>query len=163
MTNMTHWAITPTPVDHPDAAEVLRRYFTDIVGRYYGRPATESEVDSAMAGEPSTDLAPPTGLFLVARRDRTVAGCVGLRVVDSETSELTRMFVHPDWRRRRGGSQLIAAAEEAALGLGATVMHLDTRHDLVEARALYAHHGYVEVEPFSDSPYADHWFEKKLS
>jgi hypothetical protein len=58
---------------------------------------------------------------------------------------------------------LIAAAEEAALGLGATIMRLDTRHDLVEATALYAHHGYVEVNPFSDSPYADYWFEKKLS
>jgi GNAT superfamily N-acetyltransferase len=102
-------------------------------------------------------------LFLLARRGATVAGCVGFRLVNAETAELTRMFVHAASRRQGGAAQLIAAAEEAALGLGATIMRLDTRHDLVEARALYVDHGYVEVEPFSDSRYADHWFEKKLS
>jgi hypothetical protein len=27
---------------------------------------------------------------------------------------------------------------------------------------LYARHGYAEVRPFSQGPYADHWFEKHL-
>jgi hypothetical protein len=40
---------------------------------------------------------------------------------------------------------------------------LDTRHDLVEARRLYATHGYVEIPPYSDNPYADHWFDKRLA
>jgi hypothetical protein len=31
-----------------------------------------------------------------------------------------------------------------------------------EAISLYRSSGYVEVEPFNDEPYADHWFEKRL-
>jgi hypothetical protein len=46
--------------------------------------------------------------------------------------------------------------------LGASRVRLDTRHDLVEARRLYAKHGYLEIQPYSDNPYADHWFERQL-
>jgi len=41
-----------------------------------------------------------------------------------------------------------------------TRLRLDTRRDLVEARQLYARHGYTEVRPFSHGPYSDHWFVK---
>jgi ribosomal protein S18 acetylase RimI-like enzyme len=65
-------------------------------------------------------------------------------------------------RGQGGASQLLRAAEEAARGLGAEVMRLDTRHDLVEARGLYAKHGYREIAPYDERRYADHWFEKRL-
>jgi hypothetical protein len=42
-------------------------------------------------------------------------------------------------------------------------LRLDTRHDLAEARRMYARHGYREVAPFNESPYADHWFAKPLA
>jgi hypothetical protein len=38
-------------------------------------------------------------------------------------------------------------------------LRLDTRQDLVEARVLYARHGFREVEPFNTGRYADHWLE----
>jgi len=41
-------------------------------------------------------------------------------------------------------------------------LRLDTRRDLVEARRLYARHGYTEVRPFSAGPYSDHWYEKAI-
>jgi GNAT superfamily N-acetyltransferase len=162
MTDMAPWTIAPEPIGHPDSVAVLRTYFADIVGRYYGRPATGHEVDSAMTDEPGTDLTPPTGLFLVARRDGVVSGCVGVRVLAPEIGGLTKMFVLPDARRQGGASQLIASAEDAARGIGLDIMRLDVRADLVEARALYAALGYKEVKPFSDAKYADHWFEKAL-
>jgi hypothetical protein len=34
---------------------------------------------------------------------------------------------------------------------------------LTEAIALYVSAGYVEVPAFNDEPFADHWFEKRLS
>jgi hypothetical protein len=40
---------------------------------------------------------------------------------------------------------------------------LVARGDLVEARRLYARHGYQAVPPFNDSPYAEHWFAKSFS
>lgn len=42
-------------------------------------------------------------------------------------------------------------------------MILDTRTDLIEARALYARLGYTETERHNEDPYAEHWFTKDLS
>lgn len=159
----TTWTITPTPVDHPDSRAILREYLTDIASRYWERPATEVEVDQALAEAPSADLEPPTGAFLVARLpDGTVAGCAGTRVVRPGLNELTKVYVRPAHRGQGGGARLVAAAEAAARSLGAETLRLDTRRDLVEARALYARTGYTEVEPFNDDKYAEHWFSKTL-
>ncbi|MBB5800619.1 GNAT superfamily N-acetyltransferase [Saccharothrix ecbatanensis] len=155
---MTSWTVQPEPVDSPLAVAVIRTYLADIIERYYGRPATSDEVDQAIADDPTDDLA----VFLVARRDGVVRGCVGFRMVGPESAELKRMFVDPTVRGTGGGATLLSAAERAAVSFGATVIRLDTRSDLVEARALYARHGYREVAPFNDDRYAEHGFEKRL-
>lgn len=153
------WAIEPTPTDHPEAPVVLRRYMTELVSRYYGRPATEPEIEAALAHEPLGELA----VFLLARDERgAVLGCIGLRRLGPGLGELTKVFVAPEARGQGGGAQLIAAAEAAALAAGISTIRLDTRADLVEARALYARHGYAEIPPYNDSEYADHWFQKEL-
>ncbi len=77
-------------------------------------------------------------------------------------AEIKRMFVRVGLRGLGGGSLLLGAAEDTARELGATAVRLDTRRDLVEARALYAEHGYRETAPHSVSVYADHWFTKSL-
>ncbi|WUL20081.1 GNAT family N-acetyltransferase [Amycolatopsis sp. NBC_00355] len=141
----------------------MREYMDEVASRYYGRPATEAELESALADEPGTDLVAPTGAFLLGRRDGVLAGCVGTRVVEPGISELTKMYVKPAHRGSGAAPRLVAAAEDAARRLGARLMRLDTRDDLVEARALYARTGYTEVAPFNDDKYAEHWFEKALS
>lgn len=98
----------------------------------------------------------------MARYDGRPAGCVGVKLVEAHSAEIKRMFVRHDLRGLGGGSRLVGAAESAARELGATTVRLDTRHDLVEARALYSKHGYVETPPYSGSLYADHWFTKSL-
>lgn len=159
----TEWKITAANPVSSDAVAVLRRYFADIAGRYYRRPATDADVDAAMAEEPSGNLVPPEGLFLIGHLDGLARGCVGIRVLSPETTELTRMFVEPGARGHGGGDALLSAAEDAARALGARTMRLDTRTDLVEARRLYAKHGYVEIPAYSDGLYAQHWFEKHLT
>jgi GNAT superfamily N-acetyltransferase len=77
-------------------------------------------------------------------------------------AELTRVFVRPALRGRGGAAVLLRALERAAVGFGLTTARLDTRKDLVEARRLYARHGYVEIPAFNSSPHADHWFGKSL-
>ncbi|MFG1806682.1 GNAT family N-acetyltransferase [Streptomyces sp. NPDC049040] len=153
----------PVPVSHPDAVTLIRRYYAELISRYYGRPTDDAEISEVIGEEPSDDLVPPTGIFLVARTDGAPVGCLGVRVLDSDTVELTRMFVGPEARRRGVAGRLIAAAEGFARDtFCARVIRLDTRADLVEARALYARHGYREIARYNDSPYADHWFEKAL-
>ena len=156
------WTIAPTPVGDPVSIALLREYLFDIGGRYHGRPVSESEMDVVMTEHPSTGLVPPQGVFLLARRGDDLTGCVGVKLNEPGVGTLTRMYVRESARRQGGAVQLIAAAEDAARELGAKIMRLDTRHDLVEARALYARTGYAEVDPFSDDKYAEHWFEKAL-
>jgi GNAT superfamily N-acetyltransferase len=141
---------------------LLREYMTEMVVRYHGRPARPGEVDEAL-GEPPTDagLVAPTGLLLLAHHGDEPAGCAGLRW-GPDWAELTRVFVRPAHRGAGGGAAMLSAIEEHARAAGADRIRLDTRHDLVEARALYARHGYVEIPAYSNGPYAEHWFEKWL-
>jgi GNAT superfamily N-acetyltransferase len=148
--------------DADDARRVLRAYFADLVSRYYERLATDEEIDAALAEEPSDDLAPPHGLFLLAYREQEVVGCGGLRLLPAGLGEVTRLFVVPGARGQGLGALLLDELEGAARARGLSRLRLDTRNDLVEARRLYARHGYAEVPPFSAGPYSEHWFAKAL-
>jgi len=156
-------AITVTSPAAEEGRRILRAYFDDVASRYYGRPATADEIAAAMTEEPSDDLAPPRGLLLVAHEKGGVLGCAGLRLLPGHVAEVTRVFVVPAARRRGLGSRLLNCLEVHARWRGVSALRLDTRRDLIEARMLYARHGYREVAPFSSGPYADHWFEKTLS
>jgi GNAT superfamily N-acetyltransferase len=161
----TGWHIAPLPVGDPVSAGLIRRYFDDIVSRYNNRPMAEAEIDEILAEFTSDDLAPPGGLFLVGYYGGAPSACAGIRVLDAVAgmAELKRVYVHESVRGTGGGPALVTAAERAAREvLGARVMRLDTRDDLVEARALYAKMGYAEIPAYHDDPYADHFFEKKL-
>ncbi|UKD53928.1 GNAT family N-acetyltransferase [Amycolatopsis sp. FU40] len=157
------WKISEIGPGQAEASAILREYMDEVASRYYGRPATRAEVDEALADEPSADLVAPTGAFLLAYRDGKPAGCVGVRMVEPGLSALTKVYIRPEHRGHGGGKLIVAAAEEAAKRLGSARMRLDTRDDLVEARALYAAMGYAEVEAFNDDRYAEHWFSKDLS
>jgi hypothetical protein len=53
--------------------------------------------------------------------------------------------------------------ERIARGHGLSLLRLDTRHDLVESRRLYAALGYEEVPAFNDGQYSEHWLAKPLA
>lgn len=145
-----------------EAGDVLTAYYEDIVTRWYGRPATPAEVGRAMAEGPSHDLTAPTGALFVVRDGLRELGCGGLRHVDADVTELTRVWITPAARGRGLGSRLVRHLEGFAAQSGRTRIRLDTRDDLVEARAMYARLGYVDVEPFNDDPYAHHWLGRDL-
>lgn len=151
------WTVHAEPVDSPDAVALLRGYFAELTVRYFHRETTEQEIDETLEEFPSTGLAH----FLVLRADGAAAGCLGVH----PTGELTRVYVVPPLRRQGGARVLLAAAESWARSQGFTRLFLDTRTDLVEARALYAACGFVEVPPPTTTPgrFQDHWFEKHLT
>ncbi len=160
------WTITPEPYDSPAAATLWRAYYTEVSDRWYllheGRRTEPAELEREIAAYPGADLVPPRGTLLVARYAGEPAGTSGVRLLDAATAELTRVFLYAGMRGRGGAARLVRAAEDAARALGAGRMVLDTRGDLVEARALYARLGYTETAPHNDSPYAEHWFTKEL-
>ncbi|MEV7602012.1 GNAT family N-acetyltransferase [Kitasatospora sp. NPDC089797] len=162
------WTITTADVTSPEATDLLREYYYDVANRYYrlhlGREGTPEELESGLADSPSDDLAAPTGLFLLGRHAGTAQSCAGLRRYDATTVELTRVFVRPGLRGTGGGARLLAAVDAAARGLGAERIVLDTRLDLVEARALYTRHGYREIPAYGETgPYSEVWYGKDLT
>ncbi|MEU2059061.1 GNAT family N-acetyltransferase [Streptomyces sp. NPDC013455] len=160
------WTITPEPYDSPAAEALWRAYYTEVSDRWYllheGRRTDPAELEREIAAHTGADLAPPTGRLLVARYNGTPAGSAGVRLLDADTAELTRVFVLPGLRGLKGAVHLVSAAELAARLLGARRIVLDTRSDLVEARALYARLGYTETGPHNDDVHAEHWFRKEL-
>ncbi|MFJ3159230.1 GNAT family N-acetyltransferase [Streptomyces kanasensis] len=156
------WEIRPEHHATPDAEALRRDYYDEVASRYWRRPATAAEVDEGLAGDGVEALAPPTGAFLVGRCGGKPAACGGVLMLDAGRAELTRVFVRPAFRGTGGAGLLLAALEAAALDLGARRMVLNTRLDLVEARALYARHGYAEIPAYCEGPYMEVWYGKEL-
>ncbi|WP_030421580.1 GNAT family N-acetyltransferase [Streptomyces sp. SCSIO 75703] len=160
------WSVGPEPYDSAVAAALWRAYYTEVSDRWYllhrGTPTEPAELEREIAARSGADLAPPRGRLLVARYGGVPAGTAGVRLLDAATAELTRVYLDPALRGRGGAARLVGAAEDAARELGAGRLLLDTRTDLVEARALYARLGYTETAPHNADPYAGHWFAKDL-
>ncbi|XIE81779.1 GNAT family N-acetyltransferase [Streptomyces sp. SBR177] len=107
-------------------------------------------------------LAPPAGQFLVGRYEGKPAACGGVLLLDAERAELTRVFVRPAFRGTGGADLLLRGLEDAARALGARRTVLNTRLDLVEARALYTRNGYAEIPAYCTGPYMEIWYGKEL-
>ncbi|MFJ9608786.1 GNAT family N-acetyltransferase [Kitasatospora sp. NPDC101176] len=161
------WTVTTADVSAPEALDLLRDYYHDVANRYYrlhfDREGAPEELAAGLAGSPSDDLAAPDGAFLIGRHEGTAHACAGLRRLDADTVELTRVYVRPALRGTGGGARLLAAVEDAARALGARRIVLDTRTDLIEARSLYLRHGYHEIPAYSSGPYAQVWYGKELA
>ncbi|MFJ7627104.1 GNAT family N-acetyltransferase [Streptomyces sp. NPDC097595] len=157
------WTVAPEPFDSPEAALLRWDYYDEVASRYWGRPATAEEIEDGLTDDGAALLTAPTGDFVVGRSGGRAAACAGLIVVAEDIAEVTRVYVRPEFRGTGGGGLLLAALEERARALGVAVLRLDTRHDLVEARGLYAKHGYREVPAFSQGPYRERWFAKEVA
>ncbi|WP_407358985.1 GNAT family N-acetyltransferase [Microbacterium sp. LTA6] len=146
-----------------DGARVLVQYYTDIVGRYWGRAATPAETESAMLDEPSDHLRGDGGFLVLVRDGADAVGCGGVRIVEQHVGELTRIYLDPVVRGRGAGRALLSELEAISIRRGIRTLRLTVRQDLVEAHGLYRRSGYEPVEAFSTSPYADHFLAKELA
>lgn len=145
------------PAD-PRARRCVGRYFEELDDRFEGGfdPAASLAADDA-------DLVPPRGAFLALIADGEAVACGAVKGVEPGTASLKRMWVDPGFRGLGLGRRILGALEEQARDLGYDLVRLETNGALGEAVALYRSSGYREVSPFNDDPYAQHWFEKRLS
>jgi DNA-binding MarR family transcriptional regulator len=144
--------------EHPDARRCLAAYVAELNVR------SEVPFDPAAGStaEPE-ELRPPRGVMLVAYLRGTAMGCGALKHhVDGSPSDIKRMWVHAGARGRGVGRRLLDELERRAAEHGDSAVRLETNALLVEAIALYRNAGFVEVEPFNEEPFADHWFRKGL-
>ncbi len=142
----------------PAARACLAAYYAELAQRF------ETGFDPAHSLDPAAaDMRPPRGAFLIAQADGLALGCVGLKGQGGTTAEVKRLWVAPEARGQGLARRLLAAAEEAARGLGIDRLRLDTNRTLTEAIALYRRAGWSEIPAFNAEPYAHHWFEKRLA
>ena len=143
--------------DSPDARLCLDAYFRELAARFEGGFDVDAE-----SSAPVADMAPPSGLFVIARLDGEAVGCGGLKRVDEATGEIKRVWTAPSARGLGVARRMLRTLEAAAREKGMKTLRLDTNRSLTEAHALYRSEGYEEIARFNDNPYADHWFEKHL-
>ena len=101
--------------------------------------------------------------MLLVRRDGQPVGCGGLRLRDTTTAELKRMYVVPEERDRGVATELVARLELIAIERGAVRMVLDTSHRMTSAIRLYERLGYMQAEPFGAPAPVLVYYEKRLA
>ena len=159
--------IAPEPFDSPTAKALIAALDADLDERYAGDVDVEGEPDYAMLNVLSASVAPPHGVFLVARRDATPIGCGALRPHHDgdTTAEVKRMYVVPEARGTGIARALLAALEDEARRLGYTRTVLETGIRQQEAMALYESSGYTPIANYGayrDSPLS-RCYEKALA
>jgi len=147
------------PVD-PAGADA-QRCIAAYVAELNRRSDRRYDPAKGVSAEPR-EMTPPAGLFLVAYRHGDAVGCGGVKHHPGAPSEIKRMWVAENARGLGIARRLLAELETDAMRSGASLASIETSATLVEAIALYRSVGYVEVAPFNDEPFADHWFEKQL-
>ena len=140
-----------------EARTAMSAYFHELDRRL---PAGFDTGDALTDGAEA--LAPPTGAFLVARREGRIVGCGAIQTIDDGVGEIKRMWVADDVRGEGVGRRLLAELEARSATLGHRLVRLDTNGQLTEAVTLYERAGYVEIGRYNDNPYAERFFEKQL-
>ena len=97
---------------------------------------------------------PPQGELLLARNaDGVGTGCGGLRPLGIEgVAEMKRLYVAPAGRGTGVGRALAVALVETAQKLGYSEIRLDTLPSMRAAIGLYEQLGFVDIEPYYETP-----------
>ena len=150
--------IKPVDPEHTDAQRCLAEYVAELNRR------SERGFDPTVGATAQPhEVRPPAGQFFVAYLHGQPIGCGALKHHAGRKTDIKRMWISPAARGLGLGRRLLEHLEASARESGARVARIETGAVLTEALALYRSAGWVEVEPFNDEPFADHWFEKPLS
>ena len=148
------WAANDSP--HVEITEAYGHL--DEVRALFSEYAASLEIDLSyqnfskeLSGLPGK-YASPDGSLFVALVDGQTAGCIALRRFDETRAEMKRLYVRPAFRGFHLGRLPAERAIDAARSAGYTAVLLDTLSTMNTAKQLYRELGFVEIEPYYDSP-----------
>ena len=127
---------------------MLREYV-----EWIGLDLAFQEIDAELDGLPG-DYAPPRGALLVAVDAARYLAMIALRPLDRTTAEMKRLYVRPGARGRGLARQLIARLCDEAKRLNYSEIRLDTLPKMGAAQAIYETQGFVDIEPYYETPIA---------
>ena len=135
------------------AQQLVRGYFEwffELVPGSETAP-TFSGWENELASIPG-HFVPPRGRYLLAETEGHAAGCIVLKPVSSETCELKRLFVHPSFRGKAIGQELVRAFLVEARASGYKYAVLDSHVSMTGAHAIYKQFGFGVTEAPDDFP-----------
>ena len=100
---------------------------------------------------------------LVAYAGQEPVGIGALRLAGTDTAEIKRMYVVPEYRGAGVAKRILEELERRARRRGLRAIRLDTNARLVEANRMYTEAGYREIEDYNSNPRANRWYEKLLA
>jgi len=127
------------PFDGPSADLLTAQVQQEYVVRYGGPDTTPVDI---------AEFAPPRGRFVVGYLDVEPVAMGGIRLLDTDTVEIKRMYVAASCRGRGFARVILRRLEELAAEVGASRVLLETGLRQPEAMALYASSGYERIEGF---------------
>ncbi|MEV4174950.1 GNAT family N-acetyltransferase [Nonomuraea sp. NPDC049709] len=102
------------------------------------------------------------GDFLVGEVGSRVVAMGGLKPVDTDTAEMCRLRVHPEYQRRGFGSAMLVALERRAVELGFHCVRGDTTLNQEAALSLYERQGWRELSREQVGDLTVVYIEKRL-
>lgn len=140
--------------DDPQAVAALFSEYTDML--IAGDRSFQQYLDIQHYDEEikhlETKYGIPHGRLYLAYCDGEPAGCIGLRKIDEQNSEMKRLYVRPQFRGRQLGNQLIQRIIDDAKEIGYSHMLLDTLPFLKSAIHMYQKYGFYEIARYNDNP-----------
>ena len=119
----------------------------DMMRHYLTMQGYEKELE-----HPEAKYGFPDGRLYLAYCDSQLAGCIALRKLDEQRSELKRLYVRPQFRGSRIGEALVRRVLSDAREIGYRHVLLDTLPFLRSAIGLYRRVGFYEIPCYNDSP-----------
>lgn len=140
-----------------DRAEEVRRLFEEYTDMLIENdPSFQEYLDIQNYSEEMEHLEKkyglPDGRLYLAYCDEELAGCIGLRKMDSQNCEMKRLYVRPVFRGRKIGNLLVEKIIDDAKKIGYSYMLLDTLPFLKSAIHMYKKYGFYEINSYNDSP-----------
>ena len=131
--------IAPEPFDSDDAQRLIAALDAGLAELYTPEQRFGPNFKA-------TQIADGRGVFLVARLAGRAVGCGAIRVLDTSTAEVKRMYVEPELRGRRVGRAVLDALEGRARELRVRRLVLETGIHQQAAIALYVHAGFAQCD-----------------
>jgi putative acetyltransferase len=145
---MTAPEIELRQADSPERLALVRGLFREYA-EAIGTDLEYQGFSAELAALPEPYV-PPNGALLIAQAGSDVAGCAGLRRLDSGVAEMKRLYVRPAYRSSGLGKRLVEAVIQAARQAGYHELRLDTLPSMSSAQALYDRLGFHEIPPYND-------------
>lgn len=144
--------IMPEALTSAVATSLIADLNAELLARYPEPGTTHFRLDP-------DEVAPGTGIFLVARSSGRPIGCGAVRRIREpgvvrqlgpQVGELKRMYVAPEMRGHGIGRALLDRLEAEAKAIGLTRLVLETGTRQEEALALYWRAGYTSIPLYGE-------------